>query len=103
MRRDMVFLASNSLHNLRGLKLSCPCYHARHLQQIHVSEVHEGKGPYECYLCGLSFGQSGNQFWSFKSMYTKLKVKKCRNNNYKNVIEENLAAKKETVINLKEI
>ena len=27
--------ASNSLHNLGGQKWSCPCYHARHLQQIH--------------------------------------------------------------------
>ena len=33
--RDMMFLASNSLHNPRGQKWSCPCYHARHLQQIH--------------------------------------------------------------------
>ena len=31
----MVFLASNSLHNLRGQKWSCPYYHARHLLQIH--------------------------------------------------------------------
>ena len=72
--------------------------------QRHVSEVYEGKGPYACYLCGLSFGQYGNRFWSFKSTYTKLKVKKCQNNNYKNVIEEDLAKnKKETVINLLEM
>ena len=36
-------LASNSLLNLRGQKLSCPCYHARHLQQIHWSKL----------LCGM--------------------------------------------------
>ena len=35
MRWDMMFLASNNLHNLRGQKWSWPCYHARHLQQIH--------------------------------------------------------------------
>ena len=35
VHQDMMFLASNSLHNLRGQKWSCPCYHARHLQQIH--------------------------------------------------------------------
>ena len=38
----MIFLASNSLHNL-GQKWSCPCYHARHLQQIHWSKL----------LCGM--------------------------------------------------
>ena len=26
---------SSSLHNLGGKKLSCPCYHTRHFQQIH--------------------------------------------------------------------
>ena len=41
--RDMMFLTSNSLHNLRGQKWSCPCYHARHLQQIHWSKL----------LCGM--------------------------------------------------
>ena len=34
----------------------------------------------------------------FQVRVYKLKVKKYQNNNYKNVIEENLAAKKETVI-----
>ena len=43
MRRDMMFLASYSLHNHRGQKWSCPCYHARHLQQIHWSKP----------LCGM--------------------------------------------------
>ena len=43
VRRDMMFLASNSLNNLRGQKWSCPCYHARHLQQIHWSKL----------LCGM--------------------------------------------------
>ena len=43
VHRDMMFLASNSLHNLRGQKWSCPCYHARHLQQIHWSKL----------LCGM--------------------------------------------------
>ena len=38
-----MFLASNSLHNLRGQKWSCPCYHARHLQQIQWSKL----------LCGM--------------------------------------------------
>ena len=31
----LVFLASNSLHNLGGQKQLCLCYHERHLQQIH--------------------------------------------------------------------
>ena len=35
MCQDMMFLASNSLHDLRGQKWLCPCYHRRHLQQIH--------------------------------------------------------------------
>ena len=35
----LVFLASNSFHNLRGQKLLCLCYHARHLQQIHRSKL----------------------------------------------------------------
>ena len=35
VRQDMMFLASNSLHNLRGQKQSCPYYQARHFQQIH--------------------------------------------------------------------
>ena len=39
----MMFLASNRLHNLRGQKWSCPCYHAKHLQQIHWSKL----------LCGM--------------------------------------------------
>ena len=37
--RYMMFLASNSLHNLGGQKWSCPCYHARHLQQIHRNKI----------------------------------------------------------------
>ena len=35
----MMFLASNSLQNLGGQKLSCTCYHARHLQQIHWNKL----------------------------------------------------------------
>ena len=35
----MIFLASNSLHNLGGKKRSCPCYHARHLKQIHWNQI----------------------------------------------------------------
>ena len=34
-----MFLASITLHNLRGKKLSCPCYHVRHLQQIDWNQV----------------------------------------------------------------
>ena len=34
-----MFLASKSLHNLRGQKWSCLCYHARHLQQIHLNKL----------------------------------------------------------------
>ena len=37
------FVASNSLQNIRGQKWSCPCYLARHLQQIHWSKL----------LCGM--------------------------------------------------
>ena len=40
--RYMMFLASISLHNLRGQKWSCPCYHARHLRQIHWSKLLSG-------------------------------------------------------------
>ena len=40
---DMMFLASNSLHNLRGQKWSCPYHHPRHLQQTYWSKL----------LCGM--------------------------------------------------
>ena len=36
---DMMFLTSDSLHNLKGQKWSYPCYHPRHLQQIHCNEL----------------------------------------------------------------
>ena len=39
VRRDMMCMASNSLYNLRGQKLSCPCYHSRHLQKIHKNKM----------------------------------------------------------------
>ena len=39
----LMFLASNSLLNLRGQNYLCLCYHARHLQQIHWSKL----------LCGI--------------------------------------------------
>ena len=39
----MMFLASNSFHNLRGQKQLCPCYHARNLQEIHWNKL----------LCGM--------------------------------------------------
>ena len=39
VRWYMMFMASNSLHNMGGQKLSCPCYHARHLQQIHWTKL----------------------------------------------------------------
>ena len=38
---------SNSLKNLRGQKGSCPCYHKRHLQQIHWNQIF-------CRMYGLS-------------------------------------------------
>ena len=37
--QDMSSLASNSLHNLGCQKWSCPCYHGRHLQQIHWNKL----------------------------------------------------------------
>ena len=35
VHQDIMFWASNSLNNLKDQKWSCPCYHARHLKQIH--------------------------------------------------------------------
>ena len=34
-----MFLDSNRLQNLEGQKWWCPCYHAWHLQQIHMNKV----------------------------------------------------------------
>ena len=39
VRRDIVFLASNSLHNLGSQNLSCPCYHPKNFEQIHWSKL----------------------------------------------------------------
>ena len=46
-----VFLASNSLHNLRGQMLLCQCYPTRHLQQIHWSTL-------LCGMCGFPANSS---------------------------------------------
>ena len=52
----MMFLASNSRHNLRDQKWSCPCYHARHLQQIHWSEL-------LCRMYGLTAKSTFVKYW----------------------------------------
>jgi hypothetical protein len=74
-----VFLASNSLHEVRGQKWSCPCYNPKNFEQIYCSKLF-------CRMYGLAVMLSISRFdyhvsysehWPVQNKSTSIQYSVC--------------------------